>query len=167
MPGDQTDSGILRDRVTARTDGRAFVVFLIGMRANRVWALGRWVRVLMAMPPMLRELYRHPELGFLSAEFLLNWRGVTMVQYWRSLDDLTAYSNARDHAHFPAWQEFYRRVGRDGTVGIWHETYCIEPGTAETIYVNMPPWGLSRAFGRETLVEAKATARQRLTAGKI
>lgn len=161
-----TDNGIVRDRTTARTDGRPFVVFLIGMRINRLWAVGRWTRVLRAMPPMLRELYEHPELGFLSAEFMFNWRGVTTLQYWRSLEDLEKFANARDQPHFPAWTEYYKRVGRDGSVGVWHETYYVQPGSVESIYVNMPGWGLTRAFGRETVAEAKTTARARLQAGQ-
>ena len=38
-----------------------------------------------AMPRMIRELQRRPELGFLHAE---SWLGRTtiMLQYWRSLD---------------------------------------------------------------------------------
>jgi hypothetical protein len=164
MTGKET--GILRDRTTAITDGREFVVFLIGMRINRLWALRRWIMVARAMPPMLRELYQHPELGFLSAEYLFSWRGVTTLQYWRSAEDLERYANARDHAHFPAWTEFYRRVGTDGTVGIWHETYCVQAGSVESIYVNMPLWGLTRAFGRETVAAAKSSARERLSAGK-
>lgn len=135
--GDRT---ILRDRATAKTNGQGFVVFLIGMRVNRLWAVGRWLRVELSMPPMLRELQQNRELGFLWAEALLNWRGVTLLQYWRSVEDLEAYANARDHAHFPAWQEFYRRVGKDGSMGIWHETYCVAPGGVESIYVNMPGW---------------------------
>jgi hypothetical protein len=114
---------------------------------------------------MLKELYQHPELGFLAGEVLINWRGVTTLQYWRSVEDLQAYANARDREHFPAWTEFYRRIGRDGSVGIWHETYRIDPGAVETIYVNMPAWGLSRAFGREPVSAARHTAKQRMQTG--
>jgi hypothetical protein len=153
---------IVRERTTAPTDGKPFVVFLIGMRVNQFWALPKWLWVASAMGPMLKELYKHPELGFLAGEALINWRGVTILQYWRSVDDLQAYAGARDHTHFPAWTEFYRRIGRDGSVGIWHETYRIDPGAVETIYVNMPAWGLSRAFGREPVTAARNTAKQRM-----
>jgi hypothetical protein len=156
---------IVRDRTTAPTDGKPFVVFLIGMRVNRLWAFPKWFWVASAMPPMIKELYQHPELGFLAGEVLINWRGVTTLQYWRSVEDLQAYANARDREHFPAWTEFYRRIGRDGSVGIWHETYRIDPGAVETIYVNMPAWGLSRAFGREPVSAARHTAKQRMQTG--
>ena len=51
----------------------------------------------------------------------------------------------RKSAHYPAWAAFNRAVGNDGTVGIWHETYLIAPGKVETIYTNMPRFGLAEA----------------------
>ena len=130
-------------RLSANLDGE-FVVFLIGLRINQPIKIHKWLPVLMAMPKMLVELYRQPELGFLHAE---SWYGRTtiMVQYWRSMDQLLAYSKMRDAAHLPAWQAFNKAVGTDGSVGIWHETYAVKPGGYENIYVNMPPFGLGRA----------------------
>jgi Domain of unknown function (DUF4188) len=46
-----------------------FVVFLIGMRINRLLAFNKWIPTIRAMPPMLKELYQHPEKGFLGGEF--------------------------------------------------------------------------------------------------
>jgi hypothetical protein len=140
-------AGVAPGRFTARAPG-SYVVFLIGMRVNRIFAVRKWMQVANAMGPMLRELHAHPELGFLSSEFLLNWRGVTQLQYWRSFEALHAYAGNRNASHLPAWAAFNRAIGSDGSVGIWHESYLIEPGHSETIYGNMPPWGLARAFGR-------------------
>src|SRR6185503_1155154 len=44
-----------------------FVVFLIGMRINRPWRPHKWLPVLTAMRPMIRELERDPDSGFLGA----------------------------------------------------------------------------------------------------
>ena len=134
---------ISSQRLTANLDGE-FVVFLIGLRVNQPLKFYKWLPVFMAMPKMLVELYRQPELGFLHAE---SWYGRTtiMVQYWRSMDQLLAYAKMRDAAHLPAWQAFNKAVGTDGSVGIWHETYAVKPGGYENIYVNMPPFGLGRA----------------------
>jgi len=148
-------------RFTA-TASDSYVVFLIGMRVNRVFAVRKWTQVARAMGPMLKELHAHPELGFLSTEYLLNWRGVTLLQYWKSFDRLHAYASDRNAAHLPAWAAFNRAIGADGTVGIWHETYLIERGRSESIYANMPPWGLSRAFGREPVTGVSDGARQRI-----
>lgn len=39
-----------------------FVVFLIGMRINRLWAIHEWWPVMNAMAPMINELMQNPEL---------------------------------------------------------------------------------------------------------
>ena len=139
------------DRMTARMDGE-FVVFLIGMRINRPLRVDRWWPVMAAMPRMLTELYRKPDLGLLGHEMWFS-RTTLMVQYWRSLDALLAYAKARDSAHLPAWQRFNQAIGTDGSVGIWHETYVARAGSYENIYVNMPMFGLGKAG---TLVAARA-----------
>ncbi len=148
-------------RYTAKMEG-SFVVFLIGMRVNRVWALHKWLPVTQAMPRMLRELAQHPELGLLHAEFALTWRGAVIIQYWRSFDQLHAYAHARDAAHLPAWAAFNRSVGNNGSVGIWHETYEVAPGRHETVYANMPRWGLARAGAHLPATGKRFTARDRL-----
>ena len=131
------------ERLAAAIDG-GFVLFLIGMRINRVLLAHKWWPVAMAMPRMIKELSVRPELGFIHAEA---WFGRTtiMVQYWRSLDQLLAYARDKEADHLPAWRAFNRAVGTDGSVGIWHETYVVAPGTYENVYVNMPPFGLGRA----------------------
>jgi hypothetical protein len=126
-------------RLTARFDGE-FVVFLIGMRINRPLMVHKWWPVTRQMPRMLSELYTHRQLGFLHAEMWVG-RTVIMVQYWRSMEQLLDYARARESAHLPAWREFNRAIGIDGSVGIWHETYQVQPGDHENVYVNMPPFG--------------------------
>jgi hypothetical protein len=135
-------AGIIQKRMSGRLSGD-FVVFLIGMRVNRWWKVHRWVPVAAAMPRMIRELYERPELGLLGAEA---WFGRTtvMVQYWRSMDALLGYAKNRDSEHLPAWREFNKRVGTNGDVGIWHETYRVRAGDYENVYVNMTPFGLGR-----------------------
>ncbi|MGA2561687.1 MAG: DUF4188 domain-containing protein [Terracidiphilus sp.] len=155
---------IFPGRYAAQTD-EPFVVFLIGMRVNRLFALSSWIPVAKAMPPMLAELKRNPELGLLHFETLLYWRGVAVVQYWRSFELLHAYAHARDAAHLPAWAEFNRRVGGNGSVGIWHETYTVAPGQYETIYANMPRFGLGGAFGFQAASGRLETARSRINRG--
>jgi GH15 family glucan-1,4-alpha-glucosidase len=143
---------IHRDRLTARLEG-GFVVFLIGLRINKPLLVHKWWPVASAMPRMLKELYRQPDLGFLHAETWFS-RTIIVVQYWRSMEHLMLYSRSREAAHLPAWQAFNKAIGVDGSVGIWHETYQILPGGYENVYVNMPSFGLGCAG---TLQEAKGT----------
>ena len=137
-------------KMTARPEG-SFVVFLIGMRINNPLLVHKWLPVARAMPRMLQELYRQPELGLLSHEMWFS-RTIILVQYWRSMEQLMAYAHQRNAAHLPAWQAFNQKVGTDGSVGIWHETYQAQPGSYENVYVNMPAFGLGRVG---PLVEAR------------
>lgn len=133
---------IHRGRFTGNLEGD-FVVFLIGMRINSPLNVHKWMPVASAMPRMIKELYAHPEMGFLHGEFWFS-RTVIVLQYWRSMQQLLAYATNKNAEHLPAWKSFNRSVGTDGSVGIWHETYAIGAGRYETIYVNMPPFGLGR-----------------------
>lgn len=147
-------------------------VFLIGMRFNRFRRVDQWLPVLRAMPRMIRELYEAkaaaargegPDLGFLDARTVLDGRGVTVVQYWRSVEDVYRYARSPEHEHRPAWQAFNARARRaDGSVGIWHETYAVPAGGHESIYVAMPPSGLARATSEVPVARRGETARERL-----
>jgi hypothetical protein len=48
-------------RFAAQTD-EPFVVFLIGLQINRMLAIHKWWKPLAAMPAMINELRRHPEI---------------------------------------------------------------------------------------------------------
>jgi hypothetical protein len=152
---------IFPGRYTAQSD-EPFVVFLIGMRINRFHALHKWVPVAAAMPAMLAELRRDPALGMLYSEYFLYWRGVAVVQYWRSFEHLHAYAHARDAKHLPAWAEFNRRIGSDGSVGIWHETYTVKPGQYECVYANMPRFGLGASVRHVPATGRLESARSRI-----
>ena len=92
---------------------------------------------------MLRELESNKELGYLGGHFWLG-RTIISLQYWRSTAHLMDYATNKNRQHLPAWTAFTRSAGNSGDVGIWHETYVIAPGSSETIYHNMPPFGLGR-----------------------
>jgi hypothetical protein len=150
----------MKGRWTAQPD-EEFVIFIIGMRINRWWMVHRWWPPIRAMAAMLRELAMQPELGYLGSK---TWFGRTIVviQYWRSFEALEAYAKAKDHDHLPAWADFNRKVGNDGTVGVYHETYRIGPGQFENVFVNMPPTLLGDCA---TLIEAKG--RMATAAGRM
>ena len=152
---------VVDKRVTAEIDGD-FVVFLIGMRINRFWKPWKWLPVLNAMPKMLRELEQHPESGFLGAKLYLGGpKRPMVVQYWRSFEHLEAYSRSKDAKHWPAWVRFNKRVGSNGDVGIWHETYLVPAGRYDCVYNNMPPTGLGAASRLVPAAGRKASAASR------
>jgi hypothetical protein len=134
---------IRAERLTAEADGD-FVVFLIGMRVNKLWKVHKWLPVATAMGRMLRELGHDQASGFLGAE---GWGGRTsiLVQYWRSFEHLERYALDQSREHLPAWKAFNRAIASNGDVGIWHETYRVRPGDYECVYNNMPLFGLAKA----------------------
>lgn len=147
-------------RFAGYTD-ESFVVFLIGMRINKPLAVRTWLPVFNAMGPMLETLYKHPEKGFLGGELFLYWPGVMLVQYWRSVEDLSQFARSPSEPHLPAWKRFNKVVGGDGTVGIFHETYVVPAGSYETIYGNMPRFGLAKAFEHVPGNDERARAQKR------
>lgn len=151
---------IFRGRYTAQIDG-PFVVFVIGMRVNRLLALHKWVPVARAMGPMIRELSGRADLGLLHAETFVYWRGAALIQYWRSFEQLEAFARNPALSHLEAWKRFNRAIGSDGSVGIWHETYSVDAGQYESIYANMPRRGLAAAGAHGAVVSAKETAKRR------
>ncbi|MDN4017516.1 DUF4188 domain-containing protein [Zwartia panacis] len=150
---------ITKGRVTATLDGD-FVVFMIGFRLNKIWAIHKWLPVFLAMPKMLKELNSNKDLGYLHHEI---WFGRTLilVQYWRSKEKLLAYAKNKDAQHLPAWKAFNQSIGSEGSVGIWHETYQATRGTYENIYVNMPSFGLGKAGKLQFVGKGQNNAQQR------
>ena len=155
---------IIPGRFAAAHDG-PLVVFIIGMRINHFRKLSKWWPVFRAMRPMIAELAANPASGFLGVETMLaSPRTIVSVQYWRDFDSLEAYARSRDQRHWPAWVAFNKAVGSDGTVGIFHETYCVAAGGFETIYGNMPKFGLGKVAGLAPATGARNEARSRMQA---
>lgn len=144
---------------TENEDG--VVVFLIGMRINQPFAIHKWGPVLTAMPKMIKELYMNQEeLGFLSMENYFGLRTTLMIQYWRSVEDLLAY--AKGKKHLTAWKNFNQKVGNTKSVGIYHETYDMKNGNYESLYGNMPLYGLGKAMHHTPVTKERITARRRM-----
>ncbi|WP_246281701.1 DUF4188 domain-containing protein [Fodinicola acaciae] len=150
-------------RWTAQVD-EEIVVFLIGMRFNKLRAVTKWWPVFTAMPGMLKELMSDPESGLLNYHMHVGWRSITLVQYWRGVDDLTAYASDQDRKHRPAWLDFFRNRFKGAPVGFWHETYVVKPGTTEQVYGNMPAYGMAKATKAVRVGKQHDSARQRLAA---
>ncbi len=154
-------ASITREKVTATTE-ETFVVFLIGMRINNWFAVHRWLPVFLAMPRMLKELHVDRSLGFKSYQMWIA-RTTILVQYWESSEKLIAYARASDAEHLPAWGAFNRATKKSGAVGIWHETYVIDPGKTENVYANMPPFGFGKVGTLQPATGKRTTAKERLS----
>lgn len=156
-------ASVFAGRYAAHID-HPVVLFLIGMRFNKLRAVHKWLPVFLAMPRMLAELQKRPEAGLLCHRTYISGRVVLVQQYWESFEKLVAYAQDQTAEHFPAWATFNRAIGKDGTVGIWHETYLVEPGKYECFYGNMPRFGLAAAAQLVPAEGGLASAKSRLTA---
>jgi hypothetical protein len=154
---------VQRGRYSAQVPEEGVVLFLIGMRLNRLWRVDQWLPVFAAMPRMIAELRRDRSLGLLSPPRTF-WSGrtVMLVQYWKSFELLEAYARSGDNTHLPAWRRFNRVVRDNGSVGIFHETYRVGPGSVESVYGNTPPFGLARATASVPAARVGQSAARRL-----
>ncbi|WP_130858812.1 DUF4188 domain-containing protein [Gracilibacillus phocaeensis] len=147
-------------RYTVEND-QDIIVFIIGMRINKRYAIHKWGPVFSAMPGMIKELYENQEkLGFLSVETYFGLRTTLMVQYWRSTEDLLSY--AKGEKHVTAWRNFNKKMADNDAVGFYHETYQIKSGHYESIYRNMPKFGLGKAIRHIPAGSQHHSARKRL-----
>lgn len=162
------------DRVTHAYDG-PLTVFLIGLRVHKPWKRRIVQQAATAMPRMIVELEKNKaaaergeeeSLGYLGSRSTVHLMATTMIQYWRSTEDLYAYANAADHLHRPAWTEFYKVAKADpSAVTIWHETYSVEPHGAESIYSGPRPFGLAGIAGVLPVGRRGEQASQRMGSG--
>ncbi len=153
-----------KGRYSADVGADGKVLFLIGMRINQLWRFWKWLPVFVAMPRMLIELQKNSSLGLVGKpRTYLSGRTVLVWQYWASFEQLEAYSKSQAAQHLPAWRSFNRKVRDNGSVGIFHETIVLSDATVETVYGNMPAFGLAAVTGAVPAGRRGQTARTRLT----
>jgi len=155
---------INKGRYSADIGADGKVLFLIGMRFNQLWKPWKWVPVFLAMPRMLIELQKNPSIGLVGKpRTFLSGRTVMVWQYWNSFEQLEAYSKSQTSKHLPAWRAFNRKIRDNGSVGIYHETILLSDANVETVYGNMPTFGLAAVTGAITAQQRGQSARARLT----
>ena len=155
---------INKGRFSADVGADGKVLFLIGMRFNQLWRFWKWMPVFMAMPRMLIELQKNPELGLVGKpRTFRSGRTILVWQYWNSFEQLEAYSKSQTARHLPAWRSFNKRVRDNGSVGIYHETILLSDATVETVYGNMPTFGLAAVTGAVSAKARGQTAKARIT----
>lgn len=131
------------------------VVIYLGMRVNSL----RGFKTLVSFGPKIKKSVAAKPDGLLLHENLLHSLfplHTGMRQYWRDFESLERW--ARTGVHAAWWKGFL--VERGG-VGFWHETYS-RGGRIESVYIDMPPVGLSRFAPREEARGSLFSARRRL-----
>ncbi len=87
-----------------------------------------------------------PDSGLLSSRTTFGLRGPTVIQYWRSLEDLDRFARGKGTEHTKAWSAFMKSAtSTTNDVGLWHETYRTTRGMRENLYFSTGPLGFSEA----------------------
>lgn len=93
----------------------------------------------------------------------MDLRGPTVVQYWRSVEDILRFGGDAGHARMPVWQEFNARARQSpGAVGIWHEPYAVPATGHESLDRGTTELGLGAVAGLVPVPRRGYSARQRL-----
>jgi hypothetical protein len=83
--------------------------------------------------------------GLLNSQaFAIGLDHFGVLQYWRSFDDLEAWSRRPPHSEW--WRSAVDRMRLRQDLGVYHETFLVRPAEIESIYLNCRPTGLA-AFG--------------------
>lgn len=145
---------VVPGKFTVDLDGD-FVVFIIGFYLDPPrwwWRLPVFVKAGAAMAAIKKELREHPEFGCLLVEHteqLGMFNPSTLIQIWRSYDDLAAYARTRMGKHLGTWMMWDSKAQgfKDGEipgVGIFHESYLVKAKQYEAVYRNTPRIGLAK-----------------------
>lgn len=154
-------SRIFPGRYTARSE-QPLVLFAIGMRINRAFAIHRWLLPTINTIRLWRHMQWQRPDGYLGGYLYVYWRGVGMTQYWRDFESLIAFSHDKTQPHVAAWQQLAKLTQKDQSFGYWHETYTVAPGTSEAIYGSMPRFGLAAATDHAPIGRNTESAQARL-----
>jgi hypothetical protein len=121
------------------------VLYVNGIRLNRLRALPQWLLANWTIAKMFGELEAEPDSGFLGYTpiFLGLRKGATM-QYWQSLEDFQRFATDPDGPHVPAWTWYDETVDPDGGLGFWAELYVFDGDSFETFFRSVPPTGIVR-----------------------
>ncbi|WP_422927572.1 phenylacetaldoxime dehydratase family protein [Singulisphaera sp. PoT] len=105
------------------------------------------------------------DTGLLHSERFTLGRGhFGLLQYWRSFEELEAWSRQAPHSDW--WRDALARIRTRGDFGIYHESYLVPRERVESIYMECDSVGLS-AFGKSgEPVGPATTSRGRLGLGK-
>lgn len=135
------------------------VVIYLGMRANSL----RGLKTLVSFGPKIKKAVdANPDGLLLHENVFLSFvpPHAGMRQYWRDFDSLERW--ARSGAHAQWWKGF---LEDRGGAGFWHETY-FRGGQIESVYIDMPPVGLSQFAPVEPARGSMFSARRRLGLGE-
>lgn len=151
----------MRRAVASMPDGSAELCLVrMGLQGRGVF--GRlYARTLRAA--IARDAERAVAEGaglFLSESFTIARGHHGVLQYWRSFNELDAWSHRPPHSE--RWRDALDRMRRKGDLGVYHEVFLVPTESLESIYLDCEPAGLARFGKLAEPVGPLTTARGRL-----
>lgn len=149
-------------RVVASLPDAANELCLVRMGIQGRGLLGRFhARSLRAAIARDAERAVAENAGLLASESFTIARGHHgVLQYWRSFDDLDAWSHRPPHSE--RWRDAVDRMRRRGDLGVYHEVFLVPAASLESIYLDCEPAGMARFGKLAEPVGPLTTARGRL-----
>ena len=144
MKFEEPNSMIFTGQYTATTN-KSFVIFLVGIRINNLWALHKWIPFVTRLFLLRKHLKKNNHSSLLNTKTWYSRREIMLVQYWHSLESLETFAHSEMEPHLVSWREYNTKIGKSADIGVWHETYFVDKRNFESIYNNMPRSGLALA----------------------
>lgn len=140
----------LTGRHGPQPSGEGLVVFHLGTQANHPLGIGgpSWDKMGEYFNPMIKDLREHKdEYGLISmSEWTSSDRESHNTKLWtfyfRDLEGLHKFAHGA--LHRKGWDGYHKGKNWNKNIGIFHETYVVQPGGYETVYVNSYPVLLGR-----------------------
>ncbi|KAK9846244.1 hypothetical protein WJX84_008738 [Apatococcus fuscideae] len=120
---------LMAGRYTAPPPPTDVVAIIVGLQIRQLWRVTEWVPVVIANLSLLYGLSQGVGgEGFLSSQLFVG-NPLINIQYWRSFDDLVAYSRRPANQHFVRWVKFSQKLkaGNVKSIGLFHEVYKAQP----------------------------------------
>ena len=118
-------------------------LFLVGVQCRSWTSFWKVPFIRSRMIKMQQELSEDSDSGFLwGMNFSASGPFTTLfLSYWKSSDHIHKFVSDSKFSHIGSTREYYKKFSKDSNIGIWHETYEIEPGKAENLYYGMDSFG--------------------------
>ncbi len=156
------------NRFTTKTD-KPFTVFLTGVQCRKFTSMWKMPLVANRMLKMQAELKLNTEAGFYHGEnfFTMTPHFTTLfLSYWDSAKSIEQFANSKIFSHLESAKDYLKNFLSDTNLGIWHETYVVEPEKVESLYYNMESFGLSAFQPHISLTSLNNKFKQRINIGE-
>jgi hypothetical protein len=119
-------------------------LFLVGVQCRSLKSFWKLPFISRKMSKLQNELNMNKDSGLLWGENFISFKPFTTLylSYWKSIEHINNFANNSKFSHKETWIQYMRKYYKDKNIGIWHETYEIDPNKAENIYVGMSLFGL-------------------------